>query len=40
MATPWIAALFALFVWWFSTGAILYVVRRMPKTGRAAMAGR
>jgi putative photosynthetic complex assembly protein 2 len=28
LANPWIAALFALFVWWFSTGAILYVVRR------------
>ncbi len=24
----WIAALFALFLWWFSTGAILWVVRR------------
>ncbi|MEM9031268.1 MAG: putative photosynthetic complex assembly protein PuhE [Pseudomonadota bacterium] len=26
-ASPWIAALFALFVWWFSTGAILWVVK-------------
>ena len=24
----WIAALFALFVWWFSTGAILWAVKR------------
>ncbi|MEL7107324.1 MAG: putative photosynthetic complex assembly protein PuhE [Pseudomonadota bacterium] len=28
IANPWIAALFALFLWWFSTGAILWVVRR------------
>ncbi len=28
LANPWIAALFALFLWWFSTGAILWVVRR------------
>ncbi len=27
MASPWIAALSALFVWWFSTGAILWVVK-------------
>ena len=27
-ANPWIAALVALFAWWFSTGAILLVVRR------------
>jgi len=27
-STPWIAALVALFAWWFATGAILYVVRR------------
>ncbi|MGX9355947.1 putative photosynthetic complex assembly protein PuhE [Roseobacteraceae bacterium S113] len=26
-ASPWIVALVALFVWWFSTGAILVVVR-------------
>lgn len=25
--SPWIAALFALFLWWFSTGAILFVVK-------------
>ncbi len=35
-ASPWIAALFALFVWWFSTGAILFVVRRAENTGRRA----
>ena len=28
LGEPWIAALFALFAWWFSTGAILLVVRR------------
>ncbi len=28
LAAPWIAALFALFLWWFSTGAILWVVRK------------
>lgn len=27
MTGPWIAALFALFAWWFSTGAILVLVR-------------
>lgn len=27
LASPWIAALVALFVWWFSTGAILWVVK-------------
>lgn len=27
-ASPWIAALVALFAWWFSTGAILVIVRR------------
>jgi len=27
-ASPWIAAPVALFLWWFSTGAILWVVRR------------
>ncbi|ETX29670.1 putative photosynthetic complex assembly protein PuhE [Roseivivax isoporae] len=30
---PWIAALFALFAWWFSTGAILLVVRRADRRG-------
>jgi putative photosynthetic complex assembly protein 2 len=27
MASPWIAALVALFAWWFSTGAILLAIR-------------
>ena len=29
--SPWIAALFALFTWWFFTGVILLVVRRADK---------
>ena len=33
MASPWIAALLALFLWWFSTGAILWVVRRADGDG-------
>lgn len=33
MANPWIAALLALFVWWFSTGAILMVVKRSDRMG-------
>ncbi|MEL6104345.1 MAG: putative photosynthetic complex assembly protein PuhE, partial [Pseudomonadota bacterium] len=28
LASPWFAALVALFVWWFSTGAILWLVNR------------
>ncbi|MDU8910965.1 putative photosynthetic complex assembly protein PuhE [Aestuariicoccus sp. MJ-SS9] len=40
MTDPWIAALVALFLWWFSTGAILMVVkyadRRGPRSGRIA----
>ena len=31
--TLWIPALFALFAWWFSTGAILWVVRRADQRG-------
>jgi putative photosynthetic complex assembly protein 2 len=34
--SPWIAALVALFVWWFSTGAILMTVRRADKEGAKA----
>jgi putative photosynthetic complex assembly protein 2 len=34
--SPWIAALAALFLWWFSTGAILVVVRLMERRGEAA----
>ncbi|UWQ18367.1 putative photosynthetic complex assembly protein PuhE [Jannaschia sp. M317] len=33
-ASPWIAALVALFAWWFSTGAILLVVRYADRSGR------
>ena len=31
---PWIAALAALFIWWFSTGAILWVVKGADGRGR------
>jgi putative photosynthetic complex assembly protein 2 len=34
MASPWIAALLALFLWWFSTGAILVAVRHADRAGR------
>ena len=33
LANPWIAALVALFAWWFSTGAILWVVRKADNQG-------
>ncbi|WOI56171.1 putative photosynthetic complex assembly protein PuhE [Palleronia sp. LCG004] len=36
MTNPWIAALLALFVWWFSTGAILWAVRRADGQGPQA----
>ncbi len=36
LASPWIAALLALFLWWFSTGAILMTVRRADKEGASA----
>ena len=36
MTNPWIAALFALFVWWFSTGAILWRVKSADKAGPGA----
>ena len=32
----WIPALFALFTWWFSTGAILWIVRRADRAGTNA----
>lgn len=35
-SAPWAAALLALFIWWFSTGAILWAVRRAERGGRAA----
>lgn len=34
--SPWIAALTALFLWWFSTGAILLAVRRADQGGPQA----
>ena len=37
MTQPWIAALIAVFVWWFSTGAILLAVRRADRTGEHAL---
>ena len=37
MTSPWIAALFARFVWWFSTGAILLAVRRADRRGGHGM---
>ncbi len=35
MSNPWLAALSALFVWWFSTGAILLAVRWADRRGGA-----
>ncbi|MBC6437880.1 MAG: DUF3623 domain-containing protein [Rhodobacteraceae bacterium] len=36
LGSPWIAALAALFLWWFSTGAILMTVRRTEHEGTNA----
>jgi putative photosynthetic complex assembly protein 2 len=36
MTNPWIAALSALFLWWFSTGIILWRVKRADNDGRDA----
>ncbi len=36
LTSPWIAALFALCVWWFSTGAILWAVMRTDRRAGAA----
>jgi putative photosynthetic complex assembly protein 2 len=33
MTNPWIASLVALFIWWFSTGAILWRVKRADQGG-------
>ena len=33
LESPWLAALAALFLWWFSTGAILWVVRKADEDG-------
>lgn len=37
MTNPWIAAAFALFAWWFSTGAILFAVRVADRWNKGAM---
>jgi len=37
MTAPWIAALIALFTWWFSTGVILLAVRRADRDGGHGM---
>lgn len=36
LASPWIAGLVALFLWWFSTGAILAAVRHADRAGPSA----
>jgi len=36
VSSPWIAALMAVFLWWFATGAILLVVRLCERRGAAA----
>lgn len=36
LTSPWIAALVALFLWWFATGAILMAVRRADREGAKA----
>ncbi len=36
LASPWIAALVALFLWWSATGAILVAVRRADREGAKA----
>ena len=33
LANPWIAALSALFVWWFSTGVLLFAVKQADRKG-------
>ncbi|MEM7470433.1 MAG: putative photosynthetic complex assembly protein PuhE [Pseudomonadota bacterium] len=39
MGSPWIAAIFAVFAWWFFTGAILLIVRKSD-AGEAVAHGR
>ena len=34
--TPWVAALIALFIWWFSTGTILMAVKYADRAGPRA----
>ncbi len=36
MTNPWIASLLAMFIWWFSTGAILWRVKRADQGGPTA----
>ena len=36
MASPWLAAIGAMFLWWFSTGAILMVVKRADRGDKSA----
>ncbi|MEL6451835.1 MAG: putative photosynthetic complex assembly protein PuhE [Pseudomonadota bacterium] len=36
--TPWIAALIAMFIWWFSTGTILMAVKYADRAGASARA--
>ena len=33
---PWVAAVIALFIWWFSTGTILLAVKYADRAGRRA----
>ncbi|MEO1639673.1 MAG: putative photosynthetic complex assembly protein PuhE [Pseudomonadota bacterium] len=37
MTSPWIASLIAIFLWWFSTGAILVAIRRADRLGSHGM---
>lgn len=37
MTSPWVASLFAIFLWWFSTGAILVAVRRADRQATHGM---
>jgi hypothetical protein len=36
IGSPWIAALIAIFSWWFFTGIILLIVRRKDVAGATA----
>lgn len=36
LSTPWIAALAALFLWWFATGALLWRVHHADRAGQGA----
>ena len=39
MDSPWVAAISALFLWWFSTGIILLIIRRGDASGRSGPLG-